>query len=98
MEPPLLEVLTQSQALTTEMPRKVSLLEEGHPMEALIWFALSVLFLGIIIGFLCWAVQTAPFIPETFKQVAVWVLMVIGVLMLLFLTFDMLHGGHALIH
>jgi hypothetical protein len=62
-------------------------------MGTIIGFAVAVLFVGLVVGFLCWAIRTAPFIPSTFKEIGVWFIIVLGVLVLLMAAYNALGGG-----
>jgi len=52
-------------------------------IESLIAFAIAAVVIGLIIGFLVWAVRRAPFIPGEMKAIIEWVLIIVGVLIII---------------
>ncbi len=64
-------------------------------VEGLVEFVIYLLVIGIIFGILLFIVGRAPFIPEPWKQVIVWIIYLVGAL----LVINVLLGfaGHPLI-
>lgn len=66
-------------------------------ITSLVQFVFMLLIVGMIFGLLYWLVQKAPFIPDPFKPVILWILLAIMVaFVILEVLLPLLHGGPAL--
>jgi hypothetical protein len=62
-------------------------------LSAIVWLVLYVLVAAIIFGLLDYLIQSAPFVPDTWKPVLRWVLLALGVIVLCGILINMLGGG-----
>ncbi len=61
-------------------------------IESLIAFAIAVVVVGLIVGFLIFMIRRAPFIPGEMKAIAEWILIVVGVLAIIYQALPLIRG------